>query len=183
MDLVCGTLSEIDVSILIASLSLVIALLTASSGKKHNKLSVKPLICDGLVLDSRNLSFVYHIHNKGLGTAKILGFKYFWADEEISAPNLKAMIRTGLTEWDFVDVSNMGVGYAIAKDEDIVLIEISIGEASSKQDNRLERLNHTYSLLLNNCRIKIDMESIYGEKDSFTTSISAIDFDELKPKI
>jgi hypothetical protein len=179
-DCVNDLIANITASTVIALLALLMTLITTYYSRQHNKLSVKPLLCDGSNINSKAFTFNYFIHNKGLGTAKVTSFQYLWHGECISATNLKKLISAKITEWDSLSVVNLGESFAIAKDESIELIVIELDKACSKSDKPEERLHDILSWLINRCRIKIEIESMYGEKDSFTTSISSIDLDDFE---
>jgi hypothetical protein len=179
-DCVNDLITNITASTVIALLALLMTLITTYYSRQHNKLSVKPLLCDGSNINSEAFTFNYFIHNKGLGTAKVIRFQYLWNGECISATNLKKLISAKITEWDSLSIVNIGESFAIAKDESIKLIVIELGKAFSKSDNPEERLHDILSWLINSCRIKIEIESMYGKKDSFTTSMSSIDLNDFE---
>jgi hypothetical protein len=170
----------IDARVFIATLALFIALQQMWASRKHNKLSVRPLICDHTDFDTQTMSFNYSLHNKGLGTAKIKSFSYMWEGQEITERELRTKVDALTKRKDEVKISNMGQSYALSKDEVVYIIDIKIKthDVSDKPNERLDRVTRQ---LITNCRVKVEFESLYDESFSFTTSTSAIDLAEYEP--
>jgi hypothetical protein len=171
MDSLFGSLSVRDITALTA---LLLTIITIYFSRQHNKLSVKPLMCDGSNIDRVNLTFEYFFQNKGLGTAKILRFRYFCNGECVSASGFKKIIKEKTNRLCVESFVNLGEGYAIAKDENISIITLEFKKGGESEKCFLDVMN----FLVSNCKIEIQFESLYGEKDSFSTSLSAIDLNE-----
>lgn len=177
---VTAVLTVFDARTVIAGLAFIVALQQVWSSRRHNKLSVRPLICDHTDIDSANRSFTYHLQNKGLGTAKVIAFNFHWQGEILSEQALRTRLEKLTRESDVVKISNMGESYAISKDEEVPIIELQVNSADIS-DKPNDRLDEILSQLITHCRINVKFESLYGESFTFETSTSAIDLDAYKP--
>lgn len=165
-------------SVLVASAALIVAVYQSYLNRVHNKLSVKPLITDSLRTDDKKYELCYKIQNNGLGTAVIKSFAYFWEGKEITADELRKLIKSYLTDNDYDDIGELGKGSALAKDESKKLISFhAIADVLS--DTPAERYTKLKEDLYLYFRVKVQYESLYEVKFQFETNTSTIE-SELK---
>jgi len=161
-----------DWSTLIACLAFFVAVHQAWISRKHNKLSVQPLIYD--FMDEGDKCFTYSIRNKGHGVAKVKSFKFFWAGLEITDEELRGKIKPYIKHKDHFKITNLGSDFGMSNDEIFKLIDLTV-VSDGLSDIPTDRFKKIINLIVTNCRVKIKYKSLYNEEFSFETSTSAID--------
>lgn len=153
-------------SIFIASMALIATIWQASSSHKHNKLSVRPYICQNPHFIDRDVcKLTISITNKGLGTAVIKGFTIHFNDNVITNNNLRNTIGK-ITTKDFnVIQGSLSQENALSKDETLILLEIE-KESASTIENSI--FNEIVEQLRGKVHYSILYESIYGVQQCMT---------------
>lgn len=164
---------HLDARTIIALIALFAAIQQGYAGRKHNKLSVLPYLCDHLDRGWHDNSFCFKVINKGLGTAKISSFTYLWDEQPISSTNLEQKIRNVTGDGIRLNIKSMGAGHAIAKDEEVTIVYIQVPPKGHDQCDSTERYNAIQEQLLKNCRLSINYESLYQQKSQYVTKLTA----------
>jgi len=150
--------------IIIASLALFLTIWQAKTQRKHNKISVKPILSGFLHQEPSHDPYPFYyfsLMNKGLGTAKIDSFAFYINDKKVSRKELNS------------DLENLGERYGnflftlgwldaksyISKDETLKIIDIPILDVQ-KPKEIFEYIQKSYNLC-------IKYRSLYGDKDTF----------------
>ena len=106
-------------AIFIALSSLIVAIWQNILTRKHNKLSVKPLICiDYHFTDDEELNGIY-LDNTGLGPAIIKSFRVFIDEDEILSLNKNFLVINELIK----TFNNLNIKYLVDKTIEKKLIE------------------------------------------------------------
>ena len=166
-----------DWSTLIACLAFFVAVHQAWISRKHNKLSVQPLIYD--FMDEGDKCFTYSIRNKGHGVAKVKTFKFFWAGLEITDEELRGKVKPYIKHKDHFKITNLGSDFGMSNDEIFKLIDLTV-VSDGLSDIPADRFKKIINLIVTHCRVKIKYKSLYNEEFSFETSTSAIDLNLYK---
>lgn len=178
----------LGISSFIDALALIVAICAfgatfwqARSSKKHNKLSVQPLIVDENQIEWIERKFNYNLVNKGLGTAKVKSFQFYWDEKSVSEKELRRNIEVMTRQGDTVEITNLGENYALSKDEvvEVVTIQIKGTELSDKPDERFDKI---LKQLITYARVSIQYESLYNDSFEFNTSTSAMNLDDYSPE-
>ena len=153
-------------SIIVALIALIATIRQAYLSQRHNKLSVRPHICQNPhFIDHDESKLTISITNKGLGTAVIRDFKIQFNHTNISRCDLKQKIGA-ITTKDFeITLGFLSVENALSKDEKFILLEIEKVNLSTYSDPDNIILN-VIELLRGKLSHSIEYESIYGEQQN-----------------
>jgi len=105
--------------------------------KKNYLASVKPLICDFLHRDSKNLSLSFSISNKGLGPAKLLSYEFELDGKGVSRQVVESFMDNAFKRnfyYYLVEMSNLSS--LSTNDRQLVLSVEFQGEESIEQHDR-----------------------------------------------
>jgi hypothetical protein len=153
--------------IIIASLALFLTIWQAKTQRKHNKISVKPILSGFLHQEPSHDPYPFYyfsLMNKGLGTAKIDSFTFYINDKKVSREELNS------------DLENLGEIYGnflftlgwldarsyISKDETLKIIDIPVLDVQTPKEV-FEYIHKSYKLC-------IKYSSLYGDKDTYGES-------------
>ncbi|KJZ03300.1 hypothetical protein [Pseudoalteromonas piscicida] len=141
------------VSACIAVCALILTIYQAKMSRKHNYMSVRPALCDWTHVSDHTLSF--HLLNKGLGTAQVKTFEFYFKGKLISYTELEAKIGELFPDNIDKHTAQLTPDSYIAKDEKILVFYIKfadpkrIDEAEKVIDECFE-LKVTYTCLYDN---------------------------------
>lgn len=122
-------------SIIIALSALCLTIWQGRLTRRHNMLSVKPIIDSWFFYSENELHF--WIKNKGLGTAIITDFEMALNNNKLTHENLKAELEKlplNITYKAVIGELNAHGNTSLAKDEKVDLIKIQFENISSGED-------------------------------------------------
>lgn len=154
----------------IALLALFIAFWSIKSSRKHNRISVRPLLYDSLQSDSVSLECSLSLINKGLGPA-IIKERYYYVDgTPIEFHRLLDIFETKPTEFGFY-LHDIKAGSAISKDEVHNIVAVKWDSLKYKLPEEKDlKLTITKDLeafarvISEKVTVKVVYESGYGER-------------------
>ena len=135
--------------------------------RKHNKLSVKPIIDS--MQDSHGSSFKLSIENHGLGVALVSDIKYFLKETEVSKTDFGLAFNEIISK---IGGQNGKMGtFDISKDNlfplkagsDFTLLEADISLEA-------ELVSQCRNLFMNHFTFEVDYTCLYGEKYNYQSS-------------
>lgn len=160
---------EFDIRAIIALLALFVALWSIYSGRKHNRLSVKPVLCDSITSDTANFLCSFSISNKGLGPAVIKESSYLIDGKPVEFNEIMKMFKIQPSELVF-RYRKIRPESVISKDEEFTVLEIHWDKLKFGIPDNLEIQKRIASDIKNysieiskRFSIKVTYESIYGE--------------------
>ena len=157
-------------TVIIALVSVFIALWQVRSSRIHNELSVEPFISDWFFQGLASNNVYYEITNKGHGTAKIVEFTMSWNGEAMGLEELNSLFIEKLSGDLIFSLQLLGPGIALAKDERFIVFSIKVAEDSALDANkRKELLISSTQLLRENLSLTITYESLYKARYSFNS--------------
>lgn len=149
------------VSLALAFTAVVFTIKQSKASIEHNRLSVRPVICDNF--DNLNDTVIYSITNKGLGTAKVSEFRFIFYGKEFNYEEFEIEFKKKYGK--YIDpaspftIASQGDNSYIAKDEKIIILQFSFTKTVSlTEQNKIKTLkdieeNHSlefrYSSLYN----------------------------------
>ncbi|MDK1287696.1 hypothetical protein [Pseudoalteromonas umbrosa] len=155
------------ISVIAASLAVIIGLITVYFSQNHNKQSVKPLLSAWHAQNSDGTSITWNVYNAGLGPAKIKIAKAFIQDKEVDGylGSLHVWEALKLNEQMKVDVkwSSLIVPNDIIKDgDDAKLLTITWSDGIKIPKN----YDADYQLVLAYCYCSVYDECLYEDTRS-----------------
>lgn len=149
---------------LLAFLAFVISLLQAKNNRQHNRLCVKPALCDWL--DVGNSYFHFSVTNNGIGPAIIKDMSVFVDDKKLMVERENLIpLAVGLLFNEYptrVNSSHINNGYIVAVNEKIDIARVEFTSMHSPSPNEVKEK-------LKRVRVLIDYESAYEEAHQLDT--------------
>jgi hypothetical protein len=163
---------NLNYELIVAGLALVLTLWEARESRRHNRLSVRPLLAfsTGRVRTDGGCNYSFSITNQGIGPALIADRYFVQAgkrvadDETIDYPRSAFSLQlTGKHDFKFVSSRLPGKKSAILPGETILLCEVFVKTPPNSDTIPGPEI-------FSGLELEIRYESFYGEKFEFSTS-------------
>jgi len=143
------------ISISIALSALLITVIQTHLTRKHNKLSIRPVLCDWVHTTDNRITF--WIMNKGLGTADISAFNFYIYDKKATLEEFQQDVNEQVKQNSIiVDTAGMSANSYLAKDEKVTVLDVTFQKDINIDDSFIKHLDDRY-------KITIKYKSLYGD--------------------
>tara|TARA_B100001059_G_C17812631_1_gene573206 strand:- start:645 stop:1202 length:558 start_codon:yes stop_codon:yes gene_type:complete len=151
------------VSLAVALTAVVFTIKQSKASIKHNRLSVRPVICHNF--DNPNDTLIYSITNKGLGTARVSEFRFIFHDQILNYEEFESEFRKKYDS--FIDavntfhIASQTNNSYIAKDEKIIILQFSFTKTLSLTEQKKIQIIKD---LEKHCSLEFEYSSLYNTK-------------------
>lgn len=150
---------------LLPTLAICISATQWFTSRKHNRLTVMPLLTDFFERDATKLSTEFALVNAGLGPAVIESFTVTYLEEPIDVNGLRQILGSKVCE-DFTITSLFALpGVAFRKDDFKVIVSVKYSN-NSRDITELDKaqFDQVTDTLTYDLRVKVEYRSQYGDK-------------------